>query len=129
MSKTENSVVADCFRYAQLRGAFVWRNNSRTVMVPGKGGKMRPMFFGLPGSPDIIGVWNGRAVGIECKRPLGPRGGTGGSVQTPEQVSFQREFERAGGLYVLARSSQDVERAMDNPGVTIEITPTPEKGE
>lgn len=123
MSRTEeNLVVSACLKYAQLRGAFVWRNHSRTFMVPGKGGKMRPMFVGLPGSPDIIGVWHGRAIGIECKLPLGPRGGTRGSDQTPEQRMFQDEFERAGGLYVLARSTDDVEKAMEVKTTSIGAT-------
>lgn len=113
MSRPENEVVAACFKYLQLRGCFVWRNQSRTIMVPGKGGKMRPMFFGIPGSPDILGMLpGGRFIGVECKRPLGPRGGTNGSVQSDDQKAFQRECERTGGLYVLARSIDDVMAAL-----------------
>jgi len=112
MGTAENQVQSACQKFLQLKGAFVWRNQSRTIMVPGKGGKPRPMFFGLPGSPDLIGVLNGRAIGVECKKPLGPRGGHGGSVQTSEQKAFQDEFERAGGLYILARSVDDVEKAI-----------------
>jgi len=112
MGTVENQVQAACQRFVLLRGGFVWRNQSRTVMVPGKGGKPRPMFFGLPGSPDLIGVYHGRAIGIECKKPLGPRGGHGGSVQSAEQIAFQQEFERAGGVYILARGVDDVEKAL-----------------
>lgn len=91
----------------------MWRNNSRTVMMPGKGGRMRPMFFGLPGSPDIIGILpGGRFIGVECKKPLGPKGGTNGSVQSPDQAAFQRECERVGGIYILARSMDDVEAVL-----------------
>lgn len=114
MSSAENQVTAACMAYLNLIGAFVWRNNSRTLMVAGKGGRPRPMFFGLPGSPDIVGILpGGRFVGVECKRPLGPRGGTRGSVQSDEQVAFQAECERRGGLYVLARSVDDVISAVE----------------
>lgn len=114
MSKAENAVTKACMDYLTLIGAFVWRNNSRTVMMPGKGGKMRPMFFGKVGSPDIIGILpGGRFIGVECKKPLGPKGGTGGSVQSAEQVEFEKECKARHGLYVLARSSHDVHEAIN----------------
>ena len=113
MGQAENQVVAACFKYLQLRGCFVWRNQSRTFQVPGKGGKIRPMFVGTPGSPDIIGIMpGGRFIGVECKKPLGPRGGENGSSQSPEQKAWQDECERVGGLYILARSIDDVEAGM-----------------
>lgn len=114
MGTVENNVCAACFRWLKMQGAFVWRNNTRTVMVAGKGGKPRPMFFGLPGSPDIIGVLpGGRFIGVECKKPLGPRGGTNGSVQSDDQRAFQNECEKVGGLYVLARDVDDVRKAVE----------------
>ena len=114
MGAVENSVTKACVAYLSIKGAFVWRNNSRTVMVPGKGGKPRPMFFGYPGSPDILGVLpGGRMIGVECKRPLGPRGGTRGSDQSDDQKAFQSEMQRRGGLYVLARSLDDLVKAME----------------
>lgn len=114
MGKVENGVVKGCLALLQLRGAFVWRNQSRTIMVPGVGGKPRPMYFGLVGSADIIGVLpSGRFVAVECKKPLGPRGGMGGSAQTPEQRTFQQDVERRGGLYVLARSVDELNAALE----------------
>lgn len=117
MGQVENQVTAACFKYLQLQGAFVWRNQSRTFQVPGKGGRMRPMFVGTPGSPDIMGILpGGRFIGVECKRPLGPKGGHGGSVQSADQQRWQNECERVGGLYVLARGIDDVERALKEAG-------------
>jgi hypothetical protein len=75
------------------------------------------MFVGTPGSPDIMGILpGGRFIGVECKQPLGPRGGDSHSRQSPEQEAWQDECEKAGGLYVLARSSEDVERAINRVG-------------
>lgn len=118
MGTIENQVQSACFKYLQLRGAFVWRNNTRTIMVPGKGGKPRPMFFGgCPGAPDIMGILpGGRFIGVECKKPLGPKGGHGGSVQTLDQQAWQNECERTGGLYVLARGVEDVEKMLNTEG-------------
>lgn len=55
--------------------------------------------FGLPGQADVAGIVNGRAVEVEVKAP--------GRYQTKEQRAWQAAVERAGGLYVLARSAQD----------------------
>jgi len=63
--------------------------------------------FGLVGSADIIGVCRGRAVAIEVK--------AGRDRQRPEQVAFQRAWERAGGLYVIARSIDDARAALALP--------------
>lgn len=60
--------------------------------------------FGTPGAPDIVAVIGGRYVGIEVKR----RGG----MQTPGQREFEGRLNTAGGLYVLARSLEDVEAAL-----------------
>jgi len=57
--------------------------------------------FGLPGQADLTGILPGGVrLEIEVKRP--------GCPQTHEQRAFQRMIERFGGVYVLARSVQDV---------------------
>lgn len=55
--------------------------------------------FGLPGMADIGGIIEGRAIEIECKTEIGR--------QTKEQKNWQEAVERAGGLYVLARSREE----------------------
>lgn len=55
--------------------------------------------FGLVGSPDVLGCYRGRFVGIEVKTATGR--------QSDHQKTFQRVFERSGGIYILARSVQD----------------------
>lgn len=62
-----------------------------------------------PGIADYLGVFEGRAVAIECKAP--------GGKQSPAQVKFQEEFERAGGLYCLAYGPEDVAKALNIPGL------------
>lgn len=66
--------------------------------------------YGLPGSPDIIGVAClpcphcgqpvGRALGVEVKTP--------GGRQSPEQRAFAAAWQRRGGVYILAREVDDV---------------------
>lgn len=99
-----------------LPGVLAWRNNSgqawqgQRVMV-GTGQHLiirpgmvvlqdaRPITFGLPGSADILGVIEARAFGVETKTVTGR--------QSDQQKKFQAAFERAGGLYGVARSPEE----------------------
>lgn len=67
--------------------------------------------FGVPGCADICGVLGpgGRFVAIECKSATGR--------QRPEQQSFERVIRSLGGVYILARSLADVDRALAALGV------------
>lgn len=56
----------------------------------------RPITFGLPGSGDIEGAQQGFAVSVETKTDIGQ--------QSEQQEKFQAAWERAGGIYILARS-------------------------
>lgn len=99
-----------------LPDVLAWRNNSgqawqgsqyraatgqRIVVQPGMVILMdaRPISFGLAGSADILGVCRGRGFGIETKTPTGR--------QSDQQRKFQAAFERAGGLYGVARSPDE----------------------
>jgi hypothetical protein len=82
-------------------GLYAWRNNTGAVKVEG-----RWVRFGCPGSPDILAVQaGGRMVGVEVKAALGS--------QSAGQKAWQRRIERLGGLYILARSVDDVRAALD----------------
>jgi len=60
--------------------------------------------FGTVGAPDIVAVIAGQYVGIEVKAPRGS--------QSPGQREFEGRLRMAGGVYVLARSLEDVEAAL-----------------
>jgi hypothetical protein len=84
----------------------VWRQNTGVAMLG-----RRAVRFGVPGMPDIFGILapSGRLIGIECKAARGQ--------QTKEQVCFQAMMERHGAIYVLAKSVDDVDRALAALGV------------
>lgn len=76
-------------------GVTLWRNNVG-VAAWKTGGRTR---YGLGlGSADLVGLYRGRFVAVECKAD---------GTQTPAQVAWQRAVEQAGGLYVLARAGVD----------------------
>lgn len=76
-------------------------------------GKFRPLEGGPrviqsapEGTPDLMGVMTpGRAFGIEVKTAKGK--------QRDAQKKWQEAWEKRGGLYILARSLEDVYRGLD----------------
>lgn len=76
-------------------------------------GKFRPLEGGPrviqsapEGTPDLLGVISpGRAFGIEVKTEKGK--------QRTAQVAWQNAWEKRGGIYILARSLDDVYRGLD----------------
>lgn len=78
----------------------LWRVNTGAAL--GRAGFVR---FGLPGMADISGIMQGgRRIEIECKTATGR--------QSPEQKRWQAMIEKFGGLYVLARSVEDVGKVL-----------------
>ncbi len=97
-----------------LPGSYFERRNTGASKYTDDNGKERLVRFGVKGAPDIQGVlktqWGGQAIAIECKRLKGGR-------QSNEQKQWQRNFERGGGIYILARSVNDVEVALRKEGL------------
>lgn len=90
---SETDIQADILvAISGLPHSLWWRNN--TGRLPTATGRW--VSFGVLGSPDICGILNGRFVGIEVKTSRGR--------QRISQRRFQAACERAGGLYVVART-------------------------
>ena len=76
-------------------------------------GKFRPLDGGprviqsaAEGTPDLLGVISpGRAFAIEVKTSKGKQG--------IAQVAWQNAWEKRGGIYILARSVEDVYKGLD----------------
>ncbi|RIJ15978.1 VRR-NUC domain-containing protein [Henriciella mobilis] len=56
------------------------------------------------GVADILVLWAGRAIAMETK--------TRNGRQSPEQKAWQADFERAGGVYHIVRSVDDVQAVL-----------------
>lgn len=110
--RVEQDAVNEVLRYLNLErdDCYAWRNN--TGKLPDRNGRW--VAFGDPGSGDILGVWRGRAVAVECKAAWG--------VQTDGQRAWQRRWERFGGLYILARSVDVVRTALETATATVPTT-------
>ena len=85
--------------------AAAWRQNTGAMSV-GEGKARRFVRFGPPGSPDIHGfLKDGRALFVEVKRPS--------ARVTPEQQAFIDKALAAGCCAMVARSVDEVWRALD----------------
>lgn len=103
----ETDIVRSILEYLSYRHVFAWRNNSGAVKYEGKG-KTRFHRFGLKGSSDIIGVYKGKFLAIEVKKP--------GGVVTDAQEDFLDTIRTNGGIAFVAYSVDDVIKYLDkNP--------------
>lgn len=79
-----------------LPDAMFYRQNSGLFFTP-TGRRVRAA---VTGAADIIGCYRGRAVAIETKR-------ANGGAQRKSQEKYQAAWEKAGGVYIVARSVAD----------------------
>jgi hypothetical protein len=87
----EGDIQKQILDYLKATKQFHWRNNTGTFYRDGHFYK-----FGEVGSPDIFLVKGGKIYGIEVKSEDGK--------QSDNQKTWQKGFEKAGGIYLLARS-------------------------
>lgn len=89
----QNEIIEAIGSIPSLR---IWRMNTGVA----KHGK-RVVRYGVPGQADITGILpDGRRLEIEVKSATGR--------QSKDQARFQRIIEAHKGLYILARSVDDV---------------------
>jgi hypothetical protein len=101
----EGAVVKACLEYLELRGVYAYRQNTGAAEYQDKAGNKRFVRYGKPGVSDIIGVLpGGRFMAIECKAPNGRL--------SEYQKEFLDQVEKMGGLVVVARSVEDLEKAL-----------------
>ena len=94
----QNSILRAFGTLPQLR---IWRANVGAARIG-----TRVVRFGIPGQADLTGILSdGRRLEIEVKSETGQ--------QTRDQGSFQRMIERFNGIYILARSVEDVQEALE----------------
>lgn len=65
--------------------------------------------FSKPGDPDLICCVDGHYIGIEAKTPTGRA--------SELQLQRGREIEKAGGIWILARSVEDVQYGLESRGI------------
>ena len=101
MSNRESLTLRACLDYLRVKGHLVSRINNGAFETK-RGGFVR--CTDTPGIPDILGItYNGKALAVECKSSKG-------KLSKP-QVIYKTAFIARGGLYVLAKSIDDLQEA------------------
>lgn len=97
----EADILQLCRIAASECGATVWRNNQGAYEKDGYHIK-----YGVcnPGGSDLIGIYKGRFLALEVKKP-------GGRVTT-EQAQFIEYVNRAGGIAGIVYSPDDVKKLL-----------------
>jgi len=108
----QNEILREFGTRPDLR---LWRANAGTAVVGDVSKIMnfcrrlkipaRAVAFGVPGQADLTGILDGgRRLEIEAKSDIGR--------QTDEQRNYERMIRSKGGIYILARSVEDVRAAI-----------------
>lgn len=98
----EQALVKQVLDYLTLRGVLCWRQNAGGAKL----GRQFVRFTSLDGVSDVLGVLpRGRFLACELKSRRG--------TLRPSQEAFLARVEAAGGLAVVARSLDEVRRAVD----------------
>ena len=102
----ERDIQRQIIDWLGWQGIFAFRTNTGAAMLPGRAGKPQLVRFGFKGVSDILGiVGQGQFLSIEVKRP--------GGKLTIDQEVFRELVVKNGGLYILAKSLDDVKRALE----------------
>ena len=109
----ETAIQRDILDNLLWRNVFAWR--TANIPVPIRRGRkivgMRKADPHTRGQPDITAVIGGRYLGIEVKKWDGK--------QSDEQKLWEERVRKAGGIYLLARSWEDVAIALIEYGIEL----------
>ena len=98
----EGAVVKACLDCLAVRGIYAWRNNSGALL----NAQHRPVFFGKPGSADILGILpGGTFLAVECKAATWK--------PSDKQIGFLKTIAENGGAAILAWSAEDLIKGLE----------------
>ncbi len=106
MNAAENELVAAILlEFGGRDDMRIWRQNTGAARTK-RGALVR---FGIPGQADISGIYHdGRRIEIECKSARGRL--------RKEQKRWREMIEKHGGIYILARTVEDVGARLRSEG-------------
>lgn len=104
MATPEGLIQSAICEYLALKKYFFFRTNNTPVfdrkLNNGYGGYRSQGKWAQPGLADILLLKDGTLYGIEVKTPKGK--------QSADQMLFEKRIQSHGGIYVVARSVDDV---------------------
>ena len=97
--RLEKDIQLAICKYLKIKGHFFWRNNNTPIYDATRKCFRRMPLFSLKGIPDIILI-KSVFYGIEVKTITGRL--------SQEQADFGKELVIHGGIYIVARSVDDI---------------------
>lgn len=105
--RTQNDILRE---FGSRTDMCLWRQNAGVASFNG-----RRVQFGVPGQADLSGILpDGRRLEVEVKSTFGR--------QRVKQQAFERMIRRLNGVYILARSIEDVYAALHEAGYSMSRT-------
>ena len=96
---THADLVAAVLVELSRRGCFVWRNPTGVATPLGT---TRPVRYGLPGAPDVLGVLpGGQLLGVECK--------VGRDRVRPDQERWHARARALGARVVVVHGVEELD--------------------
>lgn len=104
MATEEGKIEKQILVWLMWKGILAWKVKTMGTYDQrlGRYRKSSPLY--RKGVSDIHGIYRGKPFAIECKSKKG--------VLSVEQKLFIQDYERHGGIAIVARSVEDVERAL-----------------
>jgi penicillin-binding protein-related factor A (putative recombinase) len=105
--QTEKEIETSILQYLEhLPGCFAWKSNTVGVFDPAKRVYRKSKNkFAINGVSDILGIYHGRFLAIEVKRPS--------NKERPEhQVQFIQNILKQGGIAFFATSVEEVKEKL-----------------
>ena len=96
MGKAENAVTKSVVEFLTAHGAEIQRVQTGVIHAGN-----RFIHGAKPGTADLLGVFRGYALAVEVKAP-------NGKGPSDDQQDFEHRWRMCGGVYVVARSVDDV---------------------
>jgi hypothetical protein len=94
-----NQTTNDILNFLFQHRIFAWRQNSGGIPMVHDGAIVGFRPSGKTGQPDIVGIFNGRYLGIEVK--------TGKDRLSEGQVSFHLQARKSGALILVVKDFPD----------------------
>lgn len=101
--RSETDIVKEIKDYLTVLGIFHFRVNTTGIFDPTRR-VFRTFAGGTLGVSDILGIYGGRFLAIECKMP--------GKYPSKDQKAFLAQVKASGGIAFVARGIDDVEREL-----------------
>lgn len=102
---SEKQIENQILSWLKMKGIMAWKVKTVGTFDQKLGKFRKPSAWYRKGVADIIGIYKGKPLAIEVKSKTGSL--------APHQREFLEEFAREGGIAMMARSVEQVEKVLN----------------